>query len=272
MSARLSKLFAELRARKEGAFMPYLVVGDPDLPTSMALASSMIEAGADILELGIAFSDPPADGPALQAASKRALAAGVRTEHALEAIRAIHERHRVPIALLLYYNLVMQHGVERFYARAKAAGVDAILIADLPIEEAGEVLAIAAKHDIAQIFIVSELTTPARLEKIAALAKGYVYLVARLGVTGVQSEVGANMSEVIARVRTKISLPILAGFGLSTPLHARAVLAAGADGAIAGSVFAKLIEAQLRDRPAMKAEVEALACELKRATRRNESC
>jgi tryptophan synthase alpha chain len=267
MSTRLEELLASLRARKKGAFMPYLVIGDPDLETSMALASALIGAGADVLELGIAFSDPPADGPMLQAASKRALSAGVRTEQAFAFLEALHAKHDTPIALLLYYNLVLQHGIDRFYARAKAAGVDAILIADLPIEEASPVLEAAAKHDVAPIFITSELTAPARLAAMLARARGYLYLVARLGVTGVREQVDAELGAVIARIRGETELPILAGFGLSSPAHVAAVLAAGADGAIVGSAFAKLIEDNLADRPRMIASVEKLARELERATR-----
>jgi tryptophan synthase alpha chain len=267
LSAVLERVFAGLREKHEGAFMPYLVVGDPDLETSTKLADILIKAGADVLELGIAFSDPPADGPALQAASRRALTAGVRTEHVFTFLETL--RGRVPIALLLYYNLVLQHGVDRFFARAKSCGVEAILIADLPIEEAAAALAAAEKHDVAPIFIVSELTSPARLEQIRAVARGYLYLVAKLGVTGVRDRVDVNVAEIVARTKQKTALPILAGFGLSSPAHVEAVLAAGADGAIAGSVFARLIEANLTDRPAMLAEVEKLARDLKRATRRN---
>lgn len=269
MSERLNRLLEELRVKKEGAFMPYLVVGDPDLPTSMALATALVNAGADILELGIAFSDPPADGPALQAASKRALTSGVRTEQAFEFLKALHEKHAVPVALLLYYNLVLQHGVDRFFERAKACGVEAILIADLPIEEAAEVIAASIKHGVAPIFIVSELTTEARLAAILGLARGYLYLVARLGVTGIREKVDDSVNDVIARVRKQTELPILAGFGLSTPAHVGSVLTAGADGAIAGSVFARLIEKHLGDRRTMVSEVELLARELKRATRRS---
>lgn len=269
MSARLDRVFAALKEKREGLFMPYLVVGDPDLSTSEHLAEALIAAGADLLELGIPFSDPPADGPALQAASKRALQAGVRTEQVFVFLERLHQKHGVPIALLLYYNLVLQHGVEAFFARAKAAGVEAILIADLPIEEAAPVLEAARAYDVAPIFIASELTTAARLDAILKHARGYLYLVARLGVTGVRERLELNVAEIIARIRAKTALPIVAGFGLSAPEHVAAVLAAGADGAIAGSVFARLIEQNLGDRPRMIAEAEKLARDLKRATRRD---
>ncbi len=233
--SRLSDRLSTLKAAGEGAFVPFLVIGDPDLPTSQSLVDAL-EPHADILEFGLAFSDPPADGPVIQAADKRALTAGVTTEDAFRFLAAVRARTEVPIALLIYYNLILNQGVDRFYARAAEAGVDAILVADLPIEEADEALAAADRHGIAPVFIVSELTTRARLTAIAARSRGYLYLVARLGVTG-ERTAGPDhpgLAATISQIREATDLPILAGFGLSLPEHVRAVRAAGADGAILG--------------------------------------
>ena len=262
---RLDERLASLRSR-EGAFVPFLVIGDPDLPTSHQLVDA-IAPHADILEFGLAFSDPPADGPAIQAADKRALDAGITTEAALRFLGEVSARCDTPIALLIYYNLILSHGVDRFYRRAKESGVDAILVADLPIEEASESLAAAERHGIAPIFIVSELTTPERLKLILSHARGYLYLVARIGVTGEQSEVDRELAGVIARIREQTALPILAGFGLSTPDHVQAVMKAGADGAICGSAIVRRIEANLGDPAKMKSDLAAFALSMKQATR-----
>jgi tryptophan synthase alpha chain len=265
-STHLDDRLAALRSKKEGAFIPFLVIGDPDPATSQALVDALLPH-ADVLEFGLAFSDPPADGPAIQAADKRALDAGITTEDAFGFLAAVRARTETPIALLIYYNLILSQGVDRFYQRAKASGVDAILVADLPIEEADDALAAAERHGIAPIFIVSELTSPARLSRILLRARGYLYLVARIGVTGEQKDVDRELAGVIARIREQSTLPILAGFGLSSPEHVRAVLAAGADGAISGSAIVRRIEAHLGDRAKMLAEVGAFADRMKAATR-----
>lgn len=266
--SRLDETLEALRRRKEGAFVPFLVIGDPDLPASHALVDALIPH-ADVLEFGFAFSDPPADGPVIQAADRRALDAGIRTEDAFAFLSEVRARTDKPIALLLYYNLILSQGVDRFYARAKAAGVDAILVADLPIEEADEALAAAEAHGVAPIFIVSALTTNARLERVLRRASGYLYLVARIGVTGEQRDVDSELAEVVRRIRSKTELPLLAGFGLSTPAHVAAVLKAGADGAISGSAVVRRIEQNLGNREAMLDAVGGFAAEMKTATRRS---
>lgn len=271
MSRRLDLKLATLAERNEGVFMPYLVAGDPSLELSRTLAHALIDAGADVLELGLPFSDPTADGPLLQAASKRSLAAGTRTEHAFELFAAIRRSSEVPIALLLYYNLVLQHGVDQFFTRASASGVDAVLIADLPLEEIDPVLHAAEATDIAPIFIVSARTSDARLDKISRYARGYLYLVARLGVTGVRDGVEDELEATIARIRARTRLPVLAGFGLSRPEHVERVLSSGAHGAIVGSAIARVIEENLGHDGAMMEAVGQLARSMKDATRRRAS-
>lgn len=269
--SRLDETLARLRREEEGAFVPFVVIGDPDLPTSHAVVDALIPH-ADVLEFGFAFSDPPADGPVIQAADRRALEAGVRTEDAFAFLADVRARTDKPIALLLYYNLILSQGVDRFYARAKEAGVDAVLVADLPIEEADDALSAAEAHGVAPIFIVSALTTDARLDRVLARAAGYLYLVARIGVTGEQQDVDSELASVVRRIRAKTELPLLAGFGLSTPAHVEAVLAAGADGAISGSAVVRRIEENLGRRDAMCAAIGRFAADMKTATGGAEKC
>jgi tryptophan synthase alpha chain len=265
----LDDRLAGLRARGEGAFAPFLVAGDPDADTCLAVAGALAPH-ADLFEIGLPFSDPPADGPVIQAADRRALAAGATTESSLRLIEAIRTAHDKPIALLVYYNLILSAGIDTFYARARAAGVDAVLVADVPIEEARPAIDAACAHGVSPVFIVSALTPRARLVRILEDASGYLYLVARIGVTGERASVERDLSAVIRGVKAETPLPILAGFGLSSPEHVRSVLAAGADGAITGSALVRLIEENLADRDRMIERVAALAGALKRATRPEE--
>jgi tryptophan synthase alpha chain len=271
MSHRLQRTFSALAEKNEAALMPFLVIGDPSMNTSDELAMALVRGGADLLEFGLAFSDPPADGPVIQAAGKRALTAGADTESAFAFLTRLRVKTEAPIALLLYYNLVLARGVDAFYRRAKAAGVDAILVADLPVEESEEMVRAADAHGIAPIFIVSERTSAARLEQVADKGRGYLYLVARAGVTGERTNVQTGLDAVISAVRKKTSLPLLAGFGLSTPDHVRAVLEAGADGAITGSALVKRIEENLGDEAKMIASVESFVRSMKEATKRRRS-
>jgi tryptophan synthase alpha chain len=264
---RLETTFSRARAAKEGVFMPFLVLGDPDPATSLLLAERLINAGADVLEFGFPFSDPPADGPVIQAADQRALRAGMTPPAAFELIAKVRAMTAAPIALLMYYNLILRHGVTAFYRRAKEVGVDAVLVADLPVEEAGPALEAARDAGIAPIFIASELTTPARLSAILGAAKGYLYVVAHIGVTGAKETVAGSLAGTVARLREKTALPLLAGFGISSPEQVRRVLAAGADGAIVGSALIAGIERQLGAGSEMLDAVEGLARAMKAATR-----
>jgi len=264
---RLNSTFESLKQRKEAAFMPFLVIGDPDFETSLELAKNCIAGGADIMEFGFAYSDPPADGPAIQLADQRSLAAGFTTDRAFQFMENLRKDTEVPFALLIYFNLVMQYGIREFYKRASDVGIDAILIADLPLEESSEILHAAEEFNIAPIFIVTELTSAERLLKITPLAKGYLYVVTNLGVTGTRQELGDSLTATINRLRPHTDIPMLAGFGISTPEHVKSVLKAGADGAIVGSALIKQIEKNLEDVSAMNLEVRQLCSRLKEATR-----
>ena len=264
---RLDEMFRTLKAKGEAAFMPFLVLGDPDFDTSLRLAEALVRAEADVLEFGFAFSDPPADGPVIQAADRRALRGDMTTERGFELLAAVRQRTEAPFVLLMYYNLILQHGVRAFVRRARDVGVDALLVADLPIEEAGELVAVATDAGIAPVFIVSELTSPARLERILTVARGFLYVVAHLGVTGDRATLQSQTADTLTRLRSSCELPLLAGFGLSKPEHVRRVITAGADGAIVGSALIRQIEAHLGNPEEMVASVEALARSLKAATR-----
>lgn len=265
---RLERVLSEARKKGDGIFMPFLVLGDPDRATCLRLAETLIDAGADILELGFAFSDPPADGPVIQAAGQRALKAGATPASSFELLAELRAKTEVPFTLLIYYNLILQYGADNFYRRCAEVGVDAVLVADVPIEEAGAIVSAAAAHDVAPIFIVSDRTTEKRIDQVLAVAKGYLYLVAHLGVTGAREAVDPNLSKIVQRLAPRTQLPLLAGFGISSPNHVRRVLASGAEGAIVGSALIAMIEKYLGDPKKMTAEVGNLARQLKAATRR----
>jgi tryptophan synthase alpha chain len=269
--SRLDSALAALRDRGEGAFMPFLVIGDPSVGDTERLADALVESGCDALEFGLAFSDPPADGPVIQAADVRALAGGVNVDDALACIGRVSARHpSVPLTMLVYYNLVLQRGVERFYLDVAAAGVDAVLVADLPLESAEQATHAARDSGVAPIFVVSELTTDARLRRVAEVAEGYLYVVGKPGVTGERSELASTLGHTIARVRAASALPLLVGFGISEPAQVREVLDAGADGAICGSAIVRRIAASLDDMDAAVVAVGSFSQAMKGATLRRE--
>lgn len=266
--SRLERAIGEAQQQGRGVFMPFLVIGDPDLETSHLLTDALVAAGSDILEFGFAFSDPPADGPTIQAADDRALATGMTPSMAFEYLREVRSRHRQPIVLLMYYNLILQYpgGVKGFYQRAAEVGVDAVLVADLPIEMAQDALAAAAGSGIHPVFIVTATTEPDRLKALGQASSGFTYVAARAGVTGEQQDIAVGMADTLALIKLQIDLPLLCGFGISTPGHVASVLAAGADGAIVGSAVVKRIESNLGDPQAMVSAVAELAGAMKAAT------
>jgi tryptophan synthase alpha chain len=268
--ARLETTLAGLRERNEAAFVPFLVIGDPDLAATLAFTDALVDGGADILEYGFPFSDPPADGPVIQAADLRALAAGTTPPGCFELLQAVRAKHPHPIALLLYFNLLMQFegGVDGFYARAADVGVDAILVADVPLDEATELIDAGRKHDIAVVFIGGTFSSDERLRAIATVGTGYLYAVARIGTTGERAGVDPQLAATIARLRAGTNLPILVGFGISTPEQAAIVAAAGADGVIVGSAIVRRIEENQGDPTRAAAEVRRFTEAMKNATRR----
>jgi len=253
---------------KGKAFVPFVVLGDPDFDTSFEVIKKLIDSGADALELGLNFSDPIADGSTIQEADLRAAEAGMDTNKDFELIKKIRAYNsEIPISLLIYYNLILQRGIEKFYVDAKAVGVDAVLAADCPVEEAEPLLKAAKKSGISQVFIVAPTTTNARLKKILSVASGYVYLVGLLGVTGARQDLQGTTLELIKRVKPLTNLPVFMGFGISSAGHVKQVLEAGADGVIVGSAIINLMKENLGDRHRMLEAIGKFALELKNAAK-----
>jgi tryptophan synthase alpha chain len=236
-----SKAFARVRAEKRAAFMPFLVAGDPDVEKSLA-AIRLVSKHADMLELGFPYSDPLADGPTIQAADQRALRSGMTTDKVFELVEQTRAFTDVPITVLVYANLVYQQGIKRFYERAKEAGIDGVLVPDVPLEEAKPFVAAARTYGIDPIFLVAQTTTSERLEKILKRARGYLYLVSVLGVTGKREVFSRQTVDFIRRVRKETTLPLAVGFGISTRKQAKEFAKAGADGVIVGSALVDLLQ------------------------------
>ena len=239
--SRISEAFVRLKASGETGLIIFVTAGDPSLDATVELAPAIAEAGADIVELGIPFSDPLADGPVIQSASQRALQAGCTTDGVLECARRIRERCEVPLLFMTCYNPVLQHGLDSFAADAREVGADGVLISDLPPHEAGPWLEAARRSDLDTIFLVAPTSTEERVHRVCELSTGFVYCVSRTGVTGVRDELPPDLSELVSATRTQTDKPIGVGFGVSTPEQAREV-AEYADGVIVGSAFIKAHE------------------------------
>ena len=258
---RIAETFARTRREKRAAFVAYLCAGDPDFDTSLAACQAVIAAGADVLEIGVPFSDPLADGLTNQLAAQRALDGGMTAARVFELVRRLRETSQIPIVFYTYYNLVYSNGVEAYVRAAKEAGVDGMLTLDLPPEEAGEVLAACARHDVKTVFIVAPTTPAARLPVITAAATGFIYYVSREGVTGVRSQVAANIPDAVAAIRRHTALPVVVGFGISTRDQVRQV-ASVADGVVVGSALVNVIKAGLGDRGQVPVKLGAVTADL----------
>jgi tryptophan synthase alpha chain len=258
---RIAQAFARTRREKRAAFVAYLCAGDPDFDTSLAACRAVLDAGADVLELGVPFSDPLADGLTNQLAAQRALEGGMTTARVFELVRRLREKSQVPVVFYTYYNLIFAHGVEDYVRTAKEAGVDGLLTLDLPPEEAGELLAACTKHDLKTVFIVAPTTPAGRLARIGAAATGFIYYVSREGVTGVRDQVAANIPEAVSRIRQHTALPVAVGFGISTREQVRQV-ARMADGVVVGSVLVNVIKDNLDNRAGLPARLRIAAAEL----------
>ncbi len=267
---RYAACFARLQERGEGAFVPFLVLGDPGGEESLELARALIAGGADMLELGIPFSDPIADGPTIQAAAQRALAAGATAAGCFELIGRLRaEFGEVPIGLLVYANLVVGRGRDVFYEQCAAAGVDSVLVADVPTLEAEPFVESARAAGVAPVMIAPPNVDEARLRRIAEWGEGYTYVVTRRGVTGADEEVALE-ADVVTRLRALDAAPPVFGFGISRGEHVRSALAAGAAGAISGSAIVRQVArwaAGELERDACLEAVRGLVGELKGATR-----
>ncbi len=262
---RIAETFARRRAAGEAALVTYVMGGDPDLATSKAMALACVEGGADLLEIGIPFSDPIADGPTIQRAAERALAGGTTTADVLEVARAVRARSDVPIALMGYLNPILAHGPERFLSEAARAGVDALIVPDLLPEEAGDLGALAARHGVKIVFLLAPTSTAPRIEAAARAATGFLYFVSVTGVTGARAPLAAEVGPQLAAVRAKSPVPVVIGFGVSSPEHARA-LAPLADGVVVGSAIVSRI-AEGGSRAAKVSRVKRFVAALGRGVR-----
>jgi len=244
-------------------FVGYTVVGDPNLPDSIEIAKALIEGGCDVLELGVPFSDPVADGGVIQGADKRAIDSGITMDGVFEIVKAVRRYSDVPIVFLVYYNIVFHRGVCRFYDEAKEAGVDGVLIVDMPPEEAEPALEASERTGIAQIFLVTQTTSDERLDMIVGMASGFIYLVSSLGVTGKRAEISRNAFPLLERVKVRTGIPVAVGFGISVPEHAAEFVRHGADGVIVGSAIVGRVEEHLGDMEGMLAELRAYVRSMK---------
>ena len=243
-SGRIGAKFRELRARDEAALIPFIVAGDPDLETTSRLVLEFERRGADLIELGVPFSDPMADGPANQRAAARGLSSGASLAAILSMVKELRARSEIPIVLFGYYNPIFHYGCERLCADAARAGVDGLLVVDLPPEEAAELHKPARKNGLDFIHLLAPTTPLDRTEKIARSASGFLYYVSVTGVTGARAELAADLEEHVRRIKDLTRLPVGVGFGISNPAQAARV-AAFADAVIVGSALSLAIEANL---------------------------
>jgi tryptophan synthase alpha chain len=238
---RIDQRFRALRAVRQKGFIAYICAGDPNLKATAALAMALERAGVDVLELGVPFSDPLADGVVNQLAAQRALRSGTTPDRVLKAVAAVRKRHcQIPIVLYIYFNLVHRHGVKRFAHDAAAAGVDGVLALDLPPEEAGAYEEAMRRSGVHPIYLIAPTTPEKRIRQIARHASGFTYYVSREGVTGMQKSVAATIKPMVATIRKHSKLPVAVGFGISTPQQARAV-AQTADAVVVGSAIVNQI-------------------------------
>ncbi len=264
--SRIAQAFIDAHEQGRAAVITYAMVGDPDVNTTIRIVKSLVEGGADIIELGVPFSDPLADGATIQRAAERALANGVSLYQCLTAARMLrHHNVTAPIVLMGYYNPFHHYGLPKFAAEAAAAGVDGVIIPDLPPEEAGDLQAALQQHSLDLIFLLAPTSTNERIAKVAQLASGFIYCVSLTGVTGARAEFSTAVGGLIARVRELTSLPLAIGFGISTPAHASQA-AQLADGVVvASALIDRLDRLPAAERPASARE---FATELRAAARK----
>jgi tryptophan synthase alpha chain len=262
--SRIKGAFKNLAGRKEGALVGYLTLGDPDIPTSIKLFKCLSK-NVDILEVGIPFSDPIADGPTIQGAMERALKNDVTPDSAFTAVRSLRDGGvQIPIVFMTYYNIVLQYGEEKFIRACREVGVDGLLISDQPVEESEKIVKLCEKNDVDPIFLIAPTTPPERVKRIVASGKGFIYLVSLLGVTGARESVHEKTLGVIKdTLRFTGGLPLVVGFGISKREHVRKIIEAGAQGAVVGSAFVNLVEKLGKD---ACAELEDLSSDLKKGT------
>jgi len=271
---RYQQTFSKLTGKDEKAFIPFVIIGDPNAEQSFNVIKALIDAGADALELGIPFSDPSADGITIQMAALRALKSGINTDSCIDILAKVREyAPNIPIGLLLYGNLVFARGIDNFYRDMAAVGVDSVLIADLPIRESLPFREAALKHAVAPIFIAPPNASDNTLREVSSFSHGYTYVLSRAGVTGVDtvenstSTASSPAKTLITTLNEYHAAPPVLGFGISAPQQVKEALAAGASGAISGSAVVKIIENNLANNEQMLVELNTFVSEMKAATK-----
>jgi len=259
--SRLDETFARLRARGERALLPYFMAGDPSLADTRRLVIEAARRGADVVELGVPFSDPLADGPVIQRAGTRALAGGTTVARVLETVAGLRAEIDVPIVLLTYYNPVLAFGLKAFARTAVDAGVDGAIVADLPPEESDPLGTEATAAGLDLVYMVAPTSTPARVRLIARKSRGFIYVVSLTGVTGERQQLPADMATQIAAIRRETAMPVCVGFGISTPAQV-ATVGRVADGAAVGSAIVRLVESRAGS-PTLVEDVGKFIAELK---------
>jgi len=267
----ISQTFLRLKEKNEGGLIAYVTAGDPEPSLTLDIVEALVAGGADIIELGIPFSDPIADGPTIQAATLRALKSGMTPRKVLQIVRDIKSKLNVPIVILSYYNPIFKMGLERFFESASSCGVDGIIVPDLPVEEALDYKKTAEAYEIDTIFLASPSTSNERLKKILEYTSGFLYLVSLFGVTGARERIQELTIRLIRRtvqITSSAGIPLAVGFGISKPEHIRVLMKNGADAAIVGSGFVKIIEKNQKNRDTQRLlnEITTYASKLKEAT------
>lgn len=260
---RISRLFEKLHAARRPALIGYLTAGDPSLERTPSLVEALERGGVDLIELGVPFSDPIADGPVIQRASERALRAGATLRRILSVAAQIRRRSEIPLLLFSYLNPVLRYGLEAAARDAAACGVDGFLLTDLSVEEAEAYLPAFRAHQLDTVFLAAPTSTEARLRLVAQHSTGFIYLVSRTGVTGERERLSESIEPLIRAMRRLSELPLAVGFGIARPDHVKA-LAGVADGIVVGSAFVRLIE-RFACQPSLESELEALARSLRQA-------
>lgn len=264
---RYKKLFKRLKNKKEGIFVPFIVLGDPNKQISINIINNLIEAGADALELGIPFSDPLADGPTIQKASLRSLNSGTTIDSCFEIVSFIRNNHSdIPIGILVYANLVFNKGIDNFYSQCQRISIDSILIPDLPVEESKFFLKFSVYYKISQIFVCPPNANDDLIYKISNYSTSYIYLSSRSGITGTENSAHLPLKNLIKKLKKYKSTPILQGFGIYKPEHINLSLKLGVSGSIVGSAIIKIIENNINDVKKMLNEIKSFTRSMKNAT------
>ena len=263
----IAHTFARLKSRGEGGLIGYVTAGDPTPNQTFLAAEALIQGGVDILELGLPFSDPIADGPTIQAASNRALNAGITPKRVLELVKELKASYEVPIVIMTYYNPVFKMGLDCFFSLARSCKVDGLIVPDLPFEEADDYCKVAKASGLDTIFLAAPSTSSERLLKLVEYSSGFLYLVSHFGVTGERDNIEDSTIRLIQRVlsHTSDKIPLAVGFGVSKPEHARIIVNAGANAVVVGSAFVSLIQRNLSKPGEALVQLRSLANSFKQA-------